>query len=149
MVLLGMQQQFSLRIGTIVKIARSDLTSWMCAYWILCNSKTELAPANLLVHWASHKRARGSPCIASVRPCMTTLQQLELSSIRISIARVETVTFVLHLSHSELKPIKSGKSLEIGFLLVIGWLLLPSHHALFSCKALSVLVTNLALGMLI
>ncbi len=35
----GCKKQFSLKVGTIFEDSPIGLDKWMCAYWILCNSK--------------------------------------------------------------------------------------------------------------
>ncbi len=43
----GCKKQFSLKVGTIFEDSPLGLDKWMCAYWILCNSKNGVSSCGL------------------------------------------------------------------------------------------------------
>jgi len=43
----GCKKQFSLKVGTIFEDSPLGLDKWMCAYWILCNSKNGVSSCEI------------------------------------------------------------------------------------------------------
>jgi transposase-like protein len=43
----GCNKQFSLKVGTIFEDSALGLDKWMCAYWLLCNSKNGISSCEL------------------------------------------------------------------------------------------------------
>lgn len=43
----GCKKQFSLKVGTILEDSPLGLDKWMCAYWILCNSKNVVSSCEM------------------------------------------------------------------------------------------------------
>jgi transposase-like protein len=43
----GCKKQFSLKVGTIFEDSPIGLDKWMCAYWILCNSKNGVSSCEI------------------------------------------------------------------------------------------------------
>ncbi len=43
----GCKKQFSLKVGTIFEDSPLGLDKWMCAYWILCNSKNSVSSCEI------------------------------------------------------------------------------------------------------
>ena len=43
----GCKKQFSLKVGTIFEDSPLGLDKWMCAYWILCNSKNGVSSCEM------------------------------------------------------------------------------------------------------
>jgi len=43
----GCKKQFSLKVGTIFEDSALGLDKWMCAYWLICNSKNGISSCEL------------------------------------------------------------------------------------------------------